>query len=188
MNEDPDIIGELKKGKEGIIGNKFYEHNVVDKVISEEQLKSEFQLNTTTAIRCPRCHLEMEKIEEHFKDAGVDIMLDFCKSCKLLWFDGGELATLQQSYEASPEAQERREMLSRMKEFENDPERQQKFAENVAKAPDPMNPYVEGLRGAAKGALLGESRYGGQGGNYNSPFDDRDRGILDIIFSLFTRY
>ncbi len=45
INEDPVIMGEYKKRKEGIIGDKYYEKNVVDKVISEDELKEAYNKN-----------------------------------------------------------------------------------------------------------------------------------------------
>ena len=42
LDEDPAIMGEFTKRKESIIGNKYYERNVVDIVISEEDLQNAF--------------------------------------------------------------------------------------------------------------------------------------------------
>jgi len=108
--------------------------------------------------------------------------VDYCDSCKLLWLDGGEIVLLQQGYEASGEAATRREALLKVEEFENDPERQQAFKDNVAKAKNPMNPVVSGIQAGVEEAIvdaaLGQSRRGRR--LSSSP--------LDIIFSIFTRY
>jgi len=42
INDDPAIKDEYEKRKESIIGNKYYERNVVDKVIPEEKLREAF--------------------------------------------------------------------------------------------------------------------------------------------------
>ena len=148
----------------------------------DEQLKNELQLNTTTAISCPRCHLEMDKIQECFPEIDIDVMVDYCESCKLLWLDGGEIVLLQQGYEASDEAEIRREGLLQVEEFKNNPERQQAFKDNLAKAKNPMNPVVsgmqDGVKQAATDAILGlhhRRRH-----SSSSP--------LRMIFSMFTRY
>ncbi len=42
LNHDPQIKEEFEKRKESVIGNKFYERNVVDKLISEKDLREAF--------------------------------------------------------------------------------------------------------------------------------------------------
>jgi len=79
---------------------------------SPQELKDEamgqFHPNSENELKCPRCRLSMQKVHESLP--GVELQLDHCKPCSLIWLDGGELALLQLGYEGTNKATESRRM------------------------------------------------------------------------------
>ena len=71
----------------------------------------------------------MRKIHE--KRVPVDICLDLCRECDLVWLDGGELAILQLLFEGSKKGMNAEAMRRRAAAFEASPERMQRFKENL---------------------------------------------------------
>jgi len=72
-----------------------------------EQARTDTQ-DSTGRLRCPKCRCIMSKepaLESRpagFRsDTIKDFHVDHCKYCGVTWFDGGELAKLQLSYERS---------------------------------------------------------------------------------------
>jgi Zn-finger nucleic acid-binding protein len=83
--------------------------------LSTEELQSEVEIGSSTEdtrekVRCPRCRGEggspaMDKMESRKLESTAELFLiDVCKSCRLAWFNGGELARLQLAYESTPKA------------------------------------------------------------------------------------
>ena len=67
-------------------------------------------------LHCPRCLNDMtkapalEELPASLKSTTIeDFYIDHCKNCRLTWFDGGELAKLQLSYERSAKGQENKQ-------------------------------------------------------------------------------
>ncbi len=131
--------------------------------------------NSEYEIRCPRCLITMRKITESFPE--LEVKLDYCKSCSLIWFDGGELAKLQQGYETTAKAMQIRAIRQRSMAFEADPERKAKFAENVAQAPD----GPESLLSAGMGRGVS------QGLNRNHSHENDYGNWLDYIINILRR-
>jgi len=95
-----------------------------------EEVKTDFKCSVEKDIRCPKCHLTMNK--QKLKFQSIEIEIDECKSCSLLWFDGGELALAQLGYEASLKFANEKKIRDGVKELNSDPERLQKFEENMS--------------------------------------------------------
>jgi Zn-finger nucleic acid-binding protein len=142
---------------------------------SQDQLSVEVETesnhNSEHELKCPRCRLTMNKVNESLP--GIEIELDCCKSCKMIWLDGGGLAKLQLGYEATDQAIQARAMKARVEAFEADPERQAQFAENLAQAPT----FDEGTR---RGAREEENRQGRMMGRGPNVFGF----IADLLFRL----
>lgn len=94
-----------------------------------------FKANTTTPVKCPRCHLIMKK--ESVNIPAIEIQTDICKKCSLIWLDGGELAILQLLHQSKGKFAASQEMRRRMENLEADPERKARFEEALAKLPPP---------------------------------------------------
>lgn len=80
-----------------------------------EQAAANEHVDSDERIRCPRCRMNrMRKQRVRFGDDG-EFQLDVCEDCEQVWFDGGELARYQMSYESSPQAQEAERMERRQR-------------------------------------------------------------------------
>ncbi len=118
------------------------------KLTTEElkvEAKREFKASSPEKIRCPRCHVPMEKERA---DSPISIYLDRCAACNVLWLDGGELALVQLAYEAGQKSLDAAEMKRRMEDLEASPERKKEFEENLDKLPPGktlIDPISEGL-------------------------------------------
>lgn len=135
------------------------------------EIEAESGQNSELELKCPRCRLTMKKVYESL--SGFEIDLDVCKSCKMIWLDGGELAKLQLGYEATDQAIQTRVMKAKSDAFEADPERQAQFAENVAKAPT----FDEGTRQGARDEENRRGRMMGRGPNILGY-------LVDVLFRL----
>jgi len=71
--------------------------------------------------------------------------LDVCRSCSLVWLDGGELALVQLGYESSAIFAEAQEMKRRMAQLEASPNRKAAFEENLARLPVEPSPVEEAV-------------------------------------------
>jgi Zn-finger nucleic acid-binding protein len=85
-------------------------------------------------------------MKKRFIEAPASLHVDSCSDCKVGWFDGGELARLQLTYEISPQARYSAEFKRRHEEMT--PERKAEFEENLQK----LNSEEENL-----GPLLGDT-------------------------------
>jgi len=78
--------------------------------------------------------------------------LDTCRRCEPVWFDGGELARLQLSYQISPQGKDAAELQRRWREMP--PERREEFEQNLARLPveeaAPFSAFEEALAGAMR--------------------------------------
>lgn len=121
---------------------------------STAQLKSETiqqtGRDTAESLGCPRCAKPMTK---EFHDSPAALYIDLCKPCQLVWFDGGELARLQLSYEISPQGREAADLKRRIEHMT--PEDRQQFEYNVAQLP---RGDVSLLSAFADGVLFGFTR------------------------------
>ena len=79
-------------------------------------------------LRCPRCHLPMEK---EFVDGPAPFRLDKCQICEFVWFDVGELARSQLDYESTTHAQEAARFQDRLHEMT--PAERSQFEQNLAR-------------------------------------------------------
>ena len=118
----------------------------------EAEAKDGFAGDNANPIRCPRCHIAMEK--RPLPAPGFDLHLDLCRACALVWLDGGELAMAQLAYQASPAFRDSQEMKRRAEALDADPGRKAAFDEAVAKLPEAPNPFREGLNEAFRDALF----------------------------------
>ena len=73
------------------------------------------------------------------------VELDVCRSCSLVWLDGGELALVQLGYESSAIFAEAQEMKRRMAQLEASPNRKAAFEENLARLPVEPSPVEEAV-------------------------------------------
>jgi Zn-finger nucleic acid-binding protein len=95
-------------------------------------------------LTCPRCLREMRPEPA---PGPIDFHLDECRSCDIVWFDGGELARVQIHYEGSAGGRDMAELRER---FHNMPaERRAEFERNLAALPPGdaslTSPFGEGL-------------------------------------------
>ena len=79
-----------------------------------EEVESERRSDTPGPVNCPRCGKPMAK------SAGpgpVPFDMDSCEACKLVWFDGGELALLQFAHEAAKEDEMSEELTRQLEDM-----------------------------------------------------------------------
>ncbi|MFK7819806.1 MAG: zf-TFIIB domain-containing protein [Planctomycetaceae bacterium] len=81
-------------------------------------------------VRCPRCRRQMEKEEAKGKHR---FQIDKCRDCEFVWFDPGELACLQQNFEATPRGEEAGRFQERHKTMSQTD--RDEFEENLANLP-----------------------------------------------------
>ncbi len=118
----------------------------------EAEAKAGFLGDNPVPIRCPRCHLAMEK--RPLSAPGFDLHVDLCRACSLVWLDGGELAMAQLAYQANPAFQDAQKHKQRAADLEADPERKAAFDKAVSKLPRSADPFTEGLHDAVREAFL----------------------------------
>ena len=119
----------------------------------ESEAREGFAGDHPEPVRCPRCHLAMDK--RPLLVPGFDhLHLDVCRACALVWLDGGELAMAQLAHQATPAFRDRQEMKRRAAERDADPERKAAFDEAVAKLPESQDPFTAGLREAVQDAFF----------------------------------
>ncbi len=99
-----------------------------------EEAARDFKGPTPIAASCPACKVRMRP--EPIPVPGMDVHMDVCRSCQMVWLDGGELALLQLAYEQTPEYQEIAERRRRARELEACPERSARFQEDLSRLPD----------------------------------------------------
>ena len=76
-------------------------------------------LDSLNALRCPKCADKMHKQPMGSPKKSEDrFWVDVCKSCDVLWFNGGELAQVQLNYESTSVAKERGEAMEEVKKSE----------------------------------------------------------------------
>ncbi|MGD9611554.1 MAG: zf-TFIIB domain-containing protein [Kiritimatiellia bacterium] len=135
--------------------------SVPEKTLAELEAEAHdgFQGDHPGPIRCPRCHLAMDK--RPLRVPGFDdLHLDLCRACAFVWLDGGELALAQLAYQATPAFRDKQEMKRRAAERDADPERKAAFDEAVAKLPLDAHPFTEDLSVSVAEALLEVLRHG----------------------------
>ncbi|MHC4252600.1 MAG: zf-TFIIB domain-containing protein [Planctomycetota bacterium] len=79
-----------------------------------EEVQDERRGDIAGPANCPRCAKPMKK------EAGpgpVPFDMDSCDTCKLVWFDGGELALLQLAHEAAKEDEMSEELTRQVEDL-----------------------------------------------------------------------
>jgi Zn-finger nucleic acid-binding protein len=127
-----------------------------------------FAGDTTDRVQCPRCRVRMRK--EELDVPGTGLHTDVCDSCRLVWFDGGELALLQLAYEQSAEFHNVDELRQRMRELEASPERKAAFEAALAKLPESQF-TLESAFSEGGALLLGALIHAGTRQRRSSPLD-----------------
>ena len=124
---------------------------------SPDELRAEaaadFKGSAEGRLTCPRCRSLMHK--QAIDIPVLDLLADFCDSCSVMWFDGGELALFQLGYEASHKFINARQIRRRMQELNASPGRKAAFEEALARLPDHVGPVEAALDEAAETALDG---------------------------------
>ena len=118
----------------------------------EAEAKETFAGDNPAAIRCPRCHLAMERLP--LSVPGFELHRDLCRACALVWLDGGELALAQLAYQATPAFRDRQELKRRAAALEADPERKAAFEEALAQLPLTPDPFREGVHEGIEDAFF----------------------------------
>lgn len=118
----------------------------------KHEAASEFKGDTTSRLKCPRCHFPMEK--QRIPLPVMELQSDYCRSCSLVWFDGGELALLQLGYQISYKSLHAQDLQDRMKALEEDPERKARFEECLKKLPPGGEDLFAELLGDAEDRLF----------------------------------
>ena len=142
-------------GQKRVDGLKASRGRPADELMKEAA--TEAQDDTESKVRCPRCRIAMAK---RLLKEPASFHIDTCKSCELVWFDGGELARLQLAYEISPQGQEAAELQRRHREMT--PEDRAEFEQNLANLPEAESPISGGFWDAV--STVGWRRRGRRGG------------------------
>jgi Zn-finger nucleic acid-binding protein len=72
----------------------------------EEEASGEQRPDSSAVVPCPKClgrNMTKRKIRIR-QPIGESFSVDVCRHCRVIWFDGGELARLQLDYEQRPKA------------------------------------------------------------------------------------
>jgi len=99
----------------------------------QNEADSMFKASSAESLRCPKCLLPMRK--QMTKPPLWEIEMDVCRSCSLVWLDGGELALLQLAHQTQSGFIDAQDLKQRMQTLEASPERKARFEENLAKLP-----------------------------------------------------
>jgi Zn-finger nucleic acid-binding protein len=75
----------------------------------------------------------------------LELHSDVCRSCALVWLDGGELALLQLGYQATSKFMDAQEFKRRMEKLEADPELKAQFEERLSRLPRAKKPFAGAL-------------------------------------------
>ncbi len=118
----------------------------------ETEAREEFIGDTAGPIRCPRCHLTMQK--KPLTVPGFDLHVDVCRNCTLIWLDGGEMAMAQLAHQSTPAFRNSQDMKRRAAELEADPKRKAIFKDAVSKLPKAPSPFTDGFCESILDALL----------------------------------
>ena len=117
----------------------------------ETEARDGFQGDNSEPIRCPRCHMAMQKRPLHVP--GFDLHMDLCRPCALAWFDGGELAMAQLGHQSTPAFRDRAEMRRRAETLHADPERKAALEDAIAHLPLEKDAFTQGLKESVADAL-----------------------------------
>ena len=117
----------------------------------ETEARDGFQDDNPETIRCPRCHIAMQK--RPLPVPGFDLHMDLCPPCALAWFDGGELAMAQLGHQSTSAFRDREEMRRRSESLHADPERKAAFDEALSKMPLEQDALTQGLKESVADAL-----------------------------------
>jgi Zn-finger nucleic acid-binding protein len=114
---------------------------------SEDVLRHEAETQTTgdsaESLRCPRCRaVKMQKERIRVEPEG-EFLLDVCKKCDHVWFDGGELARWQLDHEAGESAREAEQFRRRVES--RTPEEQAALEARLAQAPSHSGVFATAL-------------------------------------------
>jgi Zn-finger nucleic acid-binding protein len=137
-------------------------------------------------IKCPRCKLTMDKRSAFDGVPGTlrsqdipDFDIDCCMSCKLTWFDGGELARLQLSYERSIKGQETKKVYINYDDL--DDAGKLEYARMMGAA------QVPGTTDMVKDAVVESAIESVFNHRHSILHDDRDSFVSTMLKGLFGR-
>ncbi|HUS40176.1 MAG: zf-TFIIB domain-containing protein [Pirellulales bacterium] len=82
------------------------------------------------ALRCPRCRGRMMK---EFAKSPAEFHIDTCERCDVVWFDAGELALIQLTFEATAAGQDAARFQDRHRTMSS--EEKQEFEQQLARLP-----------------------------------------------------
>ncbi len=103
----------------------------------KEEATQQQRADTAERLLCPKCctnRMIKEKVRVRFA-AGESFSIDVCGRCKVVWFDGGELARLQLEHEESPKGHD--ELRTQQRGQERTPEEQARFQQVLDALPGP---------------------------------------------------
>ena len=96
-----------------------------------EEVSAASGADSLDKLRCPGCGRQMAK---HKLPPPADFYYDECGTCETMWYDGGELARLQLSYQISEQGKQSAELQRRMREMSQ--ERRAELDANLASLPN----------------------------------------------------
>ena len=116
----------------------------IDKDIDElkDEVLDSSGVDLAEKIRCPRCRNKMRK--ETVRKPGFQI--DECDNCDFVWFDGGELASLQLVYESKGQTQELNGMRERLESMTA--AQRKAYEDRIANLVDLGSPMEQAIREA----------------------------------------
>ena len=103
----------------------------------EKELESATAKDGVDEIRCPACHCPMDK--KRFDKIGFNV--DECRQCGMAWFDAGELAAIQLSFEDRPQTAELNKFRNRLQNM-TDQERTE-YEQRIAELRDLGTPMEQ---------------------------------------------
>jgi Zn-finger nucleic acid-binding protein len=127
------------------------------------EAQKEFYGNSDARVSCPTCYRLMFK--QCLPVPHLELQLDVCDRCDVVWLDPGEVALLQLVYEATDWHQDSLEHQRRMLEVLRSPERLARLERAIRHAEGPAPLPVQALEQALDTLLLlilrtGEHRLG----------------------------
>ena len=94
------------------------------------------------SMKCPSCRAEMRKR----RASQLDFFVDDCRQCGMSWFDGGELAALQLSFENDHQVVELNRMRERLKNMTDD--ERSEYEASIARLKDLGSPMEQAILSA----------------------------------------
>lgn len=100
-----------------------------------DELSRQRREDTSAHVNCPKCLSRMTKVQIRLRSgARESFAVDRCKSCRVDWFDGGELARLQLGHESTPKGRE--ELDAQRRSQQRTTEEKERFEALLAALPE----------------------------------------------------